>query len=271
MRKAALLVLILVYYAGLRAQQVTGLVQEQGKPLPGASIALKNDKDSSVVKLSISNSSGEYGFSPVAPGKYFITVSHIGFTPQSSASFQTLTGETNHIAAITLPRAAHQLHQTVVTGHKPLVEARTDRVVLNVEGNINEVGSDALELLRKSPGVTVDKDNNLSLNGKSSVQVYVDGRPTYLSSGNLADYLRTLSSSSIESIEIISNPSAKYDAAGNAGIINIRLKKNRAYGTNMSVTAGYNIGTYSKYNGAFSFNHRDRNINIFGDYSYNHN
>lgn len=172
---------------------------------------------------------------------------------------------------VTLSRVSKELLETTVTAHKPLVEVKPDRLILNVEGSINEVGTDALELLRKSPGVTVDKDNNLSVNGKNGVQVYIDGRPTYLSAGNLADYLRTLSSASIESIEIISNPSSKYDAAGNAGIIDIRLKKNKAYGTNMSVSAGYNIATYSKYNGAFTFNHRDRNINIFGDYSYNHN
>jgi hypothetical protein len=110
----------------------------------------------------------------------------------------------------------------------------------------------------------------LSLNGKNGVQVYIDGRPTYLSAANLADYLKTLQSSSIESIEIIGNPSARYDAAGNAGIINIRLKKNQAFGTNASFSAGYNIGTYSKYNGSFGFNHRNRDINIFGDYSFNH-
>ncbi|HLZ86931.1 MAG TPA: outer membrane beta-barrel family protein [Puia sp.] len=270
MRILSLFLLLILSYGSLQAQQVSGLTQDdRGKPLSGASVALKNAKDSSVVKLGISGSSGQYEFSPVAPGHYFVTVTHIGFVPQNSASFLTKQEGRIQTPAISLSRMPKELREAVVTGRKPLVEVKPDKIVLNVEGSINEVGSDALELLRKSPGVTVDKDNNLSVNGRNGVQVYIDGRPTYLSVANLGDYLKTLQSSSIASIEIISNPSAKYEAAGNAGIINIRLKKNQAYGTNMTVSAGYNIGTYSKYNGAFSFNHRDQRFNIFGDYSYN--
>lgn len=271
MRKTALLLLIVLSIESLNAQQVTGFARDdQGKPLAGASVALKNDKDSSVVKLSISNSAGQYEFSPVAAGRYFVTISHIGFVPRNSASFDTAPDSIVQAPEIALSHITKVLQEAVVAARKPLVEVKPDKIILNVEGSINEVGSDALELLRKSPGVTVDKDNNLALNGKNGVQVYIDGRPSYISGSTLADYLKTLQSSSIESIEIISNPSAKYDAAGNAGIINIRLKKNQAYGTNMTVSAGYNIGTYGKYNGSLSLNHRDRNINLFGDYSYNH-
>lgn len=269
MRKTALCLLILLSYAELKAQRVAGVTQDdQGKPLSGASVALKNHKDSSVAKLSISNTSGQFEFPAVAAGDYFITVSHVGYTTQSSASFKT-SGDVQ-VPAIVLPRVSRELRQAVVTGTKPLVEVRNDRIILNVEGSINEIGADALELLRKSPGVTVDKDNNLSLNGKNGVQVYVDGRPTYLSGTTLADYLKTLPSSQIASVEIIANPSAKYEAAGSAGIVNIRLKKNTAYGTNMSMSAGYNLGTYSKYNANLNVNHRDAHWNIYGDYSLNH-
>ena len=271
MRIFVLFFLSMLSCACLKAQQISGLAKDdQGKPLAGASIALKNYKDSSVVKLSISTTSGQYEFSPVAPGRYFVTISHIGYAARSSATFDLLPAANALAPETVLSRAPKALKQVEVAGRKPLVEVRMDKVILNVEGSINEVGSDALELLRKSPGVTVDNNNNLGLSGKNGVQVYVDGRPTYLSGATLADYLKTLQSSSIESIEIISNPSAKYDAAGNAGIINIRLKKNMAYGTNMNLSAGYNIGIYSKYNGALSFNHRDEKLNIYGDVSYNH-
>lgn len=271
MRKTALCLLFLLSYAGLKAQQVTGLAQDdQGKPLAGASIALKNNKDSSVVKLSISNTSGQYSFSAIAPGRYFVTISHIGYTAQSSANFESTADGNVEVPAVVLVRVPHELRQTVVTAQKPLIEVKNDRLILNVEGNINEVGTDALDLLKKSPGVTSDKDNNLSLNGKSGVQVYVDGRPTYIAGATLADYLKTLQSSSIASIEIISNPGAKYEAAGSAGIINIRLKKNTAYGNNLAASAGYNVGIYSKYNANVNFNHRDAHFNIYGDYSFNH-
>ena len=126
------------------------------------------------------------------------------------------------------------------------------------------------ELLRKSPGVSVDKDDNISLSGKSGVQVYIDGKPSPLSGTDLSNYLKSLQSSQIESIELITNPSAKYEAAGNAGIINIRLKKNKAYGVNGSINSGWNIGTYAKYNEGVSLNYRYKKVNLFGNYNYNY-
>jgi len=271
MRTPALFLLTALSCQCLKGQQLTGFARDdQGKPLAGASIALKNGKDSSVVKLGISDSSGRYAFSPVATGRYFVTISHIGYLQQSSADFDTQPDGVTYAPETRLNPVSRELREAVVGAGRPLVEVRNDRIVLNVEGNINAIGSDALELLRKSPGVTIDKDNNLSLEGKSGVQVYIDGRPTYLSGAALTGYLQTLSSSLVGSIEIITRPSAHYDAAGSAGVIDIRLKKNSAYGTNMSVSAGYNIGTYGKYNAAFSFNHRDGRLNIYGDYTFNH-
>lgn len=271
MRTTLLLLTVFCLPVILHAQQIDGITQDdQGKPLSASSITLKKAKDSSVVKLAISDAKGRYSLSDIPPGSYFINVSHIGYTPRNTPVFE-VTAETITAPAITLSKAASDLKEAVVTSRKPVIEVRADKIVLNVEGSINAVGQDALELLRKSPGVLVDKDNNLSISGKNGVQVYIDGRQTPLSGNDLAEYLKTIQSSSIESIEIISNPSAKYDAAGNAGIINIRLKKNKSFGTNGSINAGFNQGFYSKYNGGFSLNHRDRNINVFGNYSYNHN
>ncbi|RYE00564.1 MAG: TonB-dependent receptor, partial [Sphingobacteriales bacterium] len=157
-----------------------------------------------------------------------------------------------------------------VAARKPVIEVKADKMIVNVEGTINATGNDALELLRKSPGVLVDKDDNLSIAGKSGVQVYIDGRPTPLSGTDLANYLKTLQSSQIENIELITNPSARYEAAGNAGIINIRLKKNKNFGANGSVTAGYSVAHYSKYNGGLSLNYRNKAVNLYGNYNYNY-
>ena len=270
MRIATLFLLSLVCYAKSEAQQITGSSHDdQGKPLAAASVVLKKTKDSSVVKLSISDAEGQYEFSAIPEGQYFVTISHVGYVPVNSAAFR-VEGVSVHIPAVVMARASRELKEVEVAARKPLVEVKPDKIVLNVENSINAVGEDALELLRKSPGVTVDKDNNLSLGGKNGVQVYVDGRPAYLSGSDLAEYLKTILSSSVESIEIISNPSAKYEAAGSAGIINIRLKKDKSFGTNLTAGAGYDIGTYSKYNGNFSFNHRDKELNVFGDYTFNH-
>ena len=112
----------------------------------------------------------------------------------------------------------------------------------------------------------IDKDDNISLAGKNGVQVYIDGKPSPLSGTDLANFLKSLQSAQIEAIEIITNPSAKYEAAGNAGIINIKLKKNKSFGTNGSVNLGYVQGTYAKGNGGLNLNYRNKNINLFGNF-----
>ncbi len=198
-----------------------------------------------------------------------MTISNLGFATKNSPAFAIGASGTTEAPEMLLSKAAANLKEVVVTYHKPMIEVKADKIVMNVEGSINAVGEDALQLLRKSPGVMVDKDDNLSLSGKNGVAVYIDGRPTPLTGKDLSEYLKSIQSSSIESIEIISNPSAKYDAAGNAGIINIKLKKNKSFGTNGSVNAGYAIGTFPKYNAGFSFNNRSSKVNVFGNYNYN--
>ena len=272
MRKITMLTVSLILIVSAFAQQVTGNVNDQqGKALSNSTVSLLNAKDSSVVKLEASNTNGAYKFSGIKAGRYLIGITHIGYQPVYSAPFEFSGSGDISVPALQVAKMTGNLKEVVVNSKKPMVEVKADKTILNVEGTINSVGTDALELLRKSPGVMVDKDDNLSLSGKNGVQVYVDGRPTPLSGKDLSDYLKTLQSSQIEAIEIITNPSAKYDAAGNAGIINIRLKKNKSFGTNGSVNAGYGIGIYPKYNGGLSLNHRNKNINLFGNYTYTNN
>jgi len=272
MRKIGLLITSCFLMMSVFAQQVTGNVKdEQGKALSNSTVSLLNAKDSSVVKLAASNSNGSYVFNGIKAGQYIVSMSYIGYATVYSSAFEySGTGDLT-VPALQVSKMTGELKNVVVTSKKPMVEVKADKMVMNVEGTINAVGNDALELLRKSPGVMLDKDDNISMAGKNGVQVYIDGRPTPLSGKDLADYLKSLQSSQIESIELITNPSAKYDAAGNAGIINIKLKKNKAFGTNGSVNGGYGIGVYPKYNGGLSLNHRNKNINIFGNYTYNNN
>ncbi|MGI8582588.1 MAG: outer membrane beta-barrel protein [Chitinophagaceae bacterium] len=266
-----LLLLICVFTGAISyAQKITGsLKDDQGKSLQGATVSLKRSKDSAVVKFGVTNSSGGYTFTNISNGKYFINTSHVGYAGKNSPAFEVNGEGEQRVPDVLLSKSLGTLKNVDITAAKPIIEVKADKTILNVEGSVNAVGQDALELLRKSPGVVVDKDENLSLSGKNGVQVYVDGRPTPLSGADLAAYLKTLQSSSIEAIEIITNPSAKYEAAGNAGIINIKLKKNKSYGTNGSVNFGYSIGTYPKYNTGFSLNNRNKYINVFGNYNYN--
>lgn len=251
------------------AQKISGNVKdEQGAAVSQCTVSLLSAKDSSVLKLEVTNKEGNYSFQ-TATGKYLVTISHVGYQKYYSAVFE-VTGDMA-IPGIKLQKVAENLQGVTVSSKKPLIEVKADKTIMNVEGTINAIGNDLMTLLRKSPGVLVDKDDNLSLAGKNGVQVYIDGKPTPLSGADLAAYLKNIQSSEVEAIEIITNPSAKYDAAGNAGIINIRLKKNKTFGTNGSFNAGYNVGYYSKYNAGLSLNHRNKRINVFGNYNYNNN
>jgi iron complex outermembrane receptor protein len=268
MRKLFLFFATIITLAS-NAQQISGFAKDaDGKPLNGATVSLLKDTGRAIVKYTVTKDNGAYLFENVKSGKYRVTASHVGFTPVVSPVFE-LNAENISAPEIKLAKASGQMNNVTVTATKPIVEVKADKTILNVEGTINSVGSDALELLRKSPGVLVDKDENLSVNGKNGVQVYIDGRPTPLSGQDLSNYLKSIQSSNIEAIEIITNPSAKYEAAGNAGIINIRLKKNKSLGTNGSINAGVNFGVYPKYNTGIVLNHRTKNMNIFGNYSYN--
>lgn len=259
-----------LFTVSVSAQKVAGVVKdEQGKALHGASVTLKSAKDSSTIKYGASSASGTYEFTGIRSGKYFVYSTFVGYASKGSPAVEVNGANAVIVPDIILNKTSGNLKEVLVNGQKPVVEVQADKTVLNVEGSVNAVGQDALELLRKSPGVMVDKDDNLSLSGKNGVKVYIDGRPSPLSGADLAAYLKTLQSSSVEAIEIITNPSAKYDAAGNAGIINIRLKKNKSFGTNGSVNAGYSIGTFPKYNGGFSINNRNKRVNLFANYNYN--
>jgi iron complex outermembrane recepter protein len=269
MRITALFLLAFFSYGLLRAQDISGTtVDSAGKPLLFASLLLKKFTDSSFrnYRETYSDTNGFYKFYRIPPGRYYVSVTAAGFVTDSSTAFEK-TDSSLHIPPISL-RLRGNITDVVVTAFRPLIEVKPDKIVVNVENTINAVGEDALGLLRKSPGVTVDNTNTISLNGKSSVQIYIDNRPTYLSGPALAQYLGTLQSSSIEAIEIIANPSARFEAAGTGGIINIRLKKDKSLGTNVTAGLNYNLGTYSKYTANLSFNTRNKDLNFFGDYTY---
>ena len=272
MRKPATIFLSLILLSSaVSAQKVSGTVtDQQNKGLDKTTVSLLRSMDSSVVKLSVTDKDGNYSI-PVSEGSYLVSVSHIGYDPLYSKQFTVSGTGSVTVETLSMAKTEKAMQAVVVTSQKPMVEVKADKTILNVEGTINATGSDALELLRKSPGVMVYKDDNLSVAGKTGVQVFIDGKPSPLTGQDLSNYLKTLQSAQIEAIEIITNPSAKYEAAGNAGIINIRLKKNKTFGTNGSVNAGYNIGVYPKYNGGFALNHRNKHMNIFGNYNYNDN
>ncbi|MDQ3843561.1 MAG: outer membrane beta-barrel protein, partial [Bacteroidota bacterium] len=265
-----LLLLITATTIVSQAQQISGIAKdENGSPLNGATVNLLKAADSSITKLALTKADGSYYFTGIREGNYKVLVTYVGYKPASSSKFPFSSSDVT-VPELRLSKITGNMNNVTLTARKPMVEVKADKTILNVEGTINAVGSNALELLRKSPGVLLDKDDNISLAGKNGIQVYVDGRSTPLSGQDLAHYLKSIQSSQIEAIELITNPSAKYDAAGNAGIINIRLVKNKAFGTNGSVNAGWNMGITAKYNAGASLNYRNKYVNIFSTYNFSY-
>lgn len=232
-----------------------------------ANVILKSAEDSSMVKGAISNDDGDFEIAAVSYGSYFLSVSFIGFNSYDSEIFQLSSAE-KKMEPVLLTAANTELSEITVTALRPILEMKADKVVFNIDGTINAAGENALDLLRKSPGVTIDNNENVNLLGKSGVKVFIDGKESQLSGEDLSSFLKSMQSDQLDAIEIITNPSAKYEAEGNAGIINIKLKKDKNHGTNVFLNAGYAKGIKQAYNGSVAANHRNKWLNVFAKYGY---
>lgn len=253
------------------AQSITGVVVNEGSSkISACTVTLTNMATKKMVKLTATNKQGEYIFENIKVDSFQITISHIGYVDFKTTILTAQKTEDQILPITILQKNKNNLTEVVVTAKRQMLEVKADRMVVNVEGTINAVGSDALELIRKAPGVAVDQNENIQMSGKNGVQIYIDGKPSPLTGEDLANYLKALQSSQIDALDLITNPSAKYEAAGNAGIINIKLKKNKTLGTNGSVQAGYAIGVKSKYNAGFNVNNRTKKVNLFANYNYNY-
>lgn len=268
MKKHIYILLFSSFFSFLgKAQSITGLVtDEHHQPVDKASAALYRKADSTLIKMELTDM-GRYHFTNIQNGQYFVSVSHIGYAAANTPVF-SIEGSAFSLPDLELKKSSAALQSVVVVARKSIVEVKADKTVMNVSGSVNSIGSDALELLRKSPGVQVDKDDQISLNGKNGVQVYIDNRPSPLRGQELAAYLKSLPSGQIERIELIANPPANYDASGTGGIIQIRLKQNKASGWNGSVSGGWAMGARPRYDGGLSLNYRNRKISVFSQYNY---
>lgn len=247
------------------------IVDKQNKPVEFATVSLLNAQDSALVRGAISNAAGDYVLQEITEGRYLLSASMLGYSKSWMGPITVVAGDSQRLPPLQLQDAVKQLKSVTVVGQKPMIEQQADRMVVNVEGSILSTGNTALEVLEKSPGVVVDQDGNISLNGKQGVTIILDGKRTYLSGADIANMLKNMPSDALEQIELITNPSAKYDAAGSAGIINIKTKKGRNRGTHGNVTVGAGYGRFEKVNSGLTFNHRQNKLNYFGSYNWGMN
>ncbi len=250
---------------------IRGIVieKENGNALSYATICLA-DADNKTICGTTSSDDGAFVLSTDAAGNFILKVSFIGFLDTIIPITLENSITSIDVGKIPLISSQSNLTSAVVTAKVPVIEQKLDKIVMNVSESVATQGSNALEVLRKAPGVSVDPSGNILLNG-NSVQVWIDGRPSNLSGEELQILLSGTDGSSIDKIEIIAHPSAKYDASGSGGIINIKTKKNFAKGLNGSLKGSYNISPNDKplnqTNGALSLSYRNDKSNTSINYS----
>ena len=265
--RTAFLTFFLLFFAGMVVGQtvpLSGKITDKQLPVADA-IVLLLASDSSLVKTAITDEQGAFAFDAVDGQTYYIKATAETFEDYLSGPI-AVNGATV-LPDIALVSMASNVEEVVVVAKKPYLERQPGKLILNVENSIGATGSSAFELLEKAPGVSINSNDVISLSGKSGIIVQINGKAAPMSGTELANYLRGIPSSAIEKIELITNPSSKYDAAGNA-IINIKLKKDSRLGTNGTITASYGQGVYPKTNEGISINHRTKKLNIYGSYNF---
>ena len=246
--------------ASIRGQ----LQSVEGVAIAFANLGLYNAADSSLYKAETSNEAGVFSLNGLDAGTYYLKAAGIGFGNLQKSGLRLDANQALDLGVLVLSANAIQLDEMTVKASRVMVEIKPDRTVFNVEGTINSAGSDALSLLRKAPSVTVDNNDNINVLGRAGVLLYVDGKRLPLTGDDLTNYLQNLPAEQIDRIEIITNPGAKYEAEGNAGIIDLRLKRDQNLGANGSVNATYSQGIYYKANLSGSGNYRNKRFNAFG-------
>jgi len=255
------------------AQKITGnilgsVVDGAEAKIQASTITLHKAADSSLAKITISDEKGNYSFDKMPLGKYFVSASASGYEKTSSDVF-ILSDEksTINIKPIMLNRSVKMGGDVVIQSKRPLVQVKPGKMIVNVDASPSNAGLNALEVLEKSPGISLDNDGNISIKGKGGVIVMIDGKLTYMKGAELTNLLKSIQSNNLDQLEIMTNPPSKYDAEGNNGMINIKTKKGLGLGFNGSAIsavsyAGKDLVTYSQ---NLNLNYRNAKTNVYSN------
>lgn len=238
---------------------------DQHEPMDDVAVELFRIADSTLVKIYLSDSAGLVSIAALpSTNNYRLRIGKPGYSDQT-----IILNKKSSYHEVVLQEKKNMMETVTVTSKKAFIEQHHDRTVVNLDAGITNVGTNVLEALEKMPGISLDRDGNISLKGKSNVLVLIDGKQTYLGSADLATLLSGMNASEVSQVEIMEQPPARYDAAGNAGVINIRTKKNRQKGFNGTVNTVLAQGRYPKNNNSMQLNYRSGKFNYFLNYSFN--
>lgn len=247
------------------------IIDENKISLPFPSVFLKQEKDSLIYKSQVGGEDGVFSFTSIKEGRYFLEISVMGYgTFKKHGVLVQANAAVLDVGSIQLFPSSKTLQLVNISGRIPLIERRADKTIVNLDQHMQSSTS-IMEVMDKLPGVQVNPvDDQISLNGRA-IQIYIDGKATPLSADALASLLKGMSPSSIQKIELIGNPSAKYDAAAGAGIINIIRKRNYKAGLNGNAFANIGQGKYSKQVGGLNLNYKGNGFNVLLNTNYNYN
>ncbi len=249
---------------------VKGIISSGSRPIENATVSILQTKDSALVKAEVSKKDGSFDLDHIRQGNFLVSISRVGYATSYKKIAITESDNAVNLGTVELVQGATNLGGVTVVGKKPFIENKIDKTVVNVEASPTSTGLSAMEILEKSPGVSIDNNDNISVKGKSGVIILIDGKPSYLSGQDLANYLKNMPANQLDQIEIMTQPSAKYDASGNSGIINIKTKKNKANGFNGTISTSAIFANYFKNTNSINFNWRQGKMNLFGNYGYSH-
>lgn len=267
MKLVVLFIFTCVFYNTQAQSNITGVLYDTDSlETPFTPVAIFKKIDSSLVKVATTNDKGLFNLENIAEGSYFLKATFVGLPDLIIDNLELTSNENKDLGSLYFVMT--ELDMVVITGQRSLIEVKPDRTIFNVQGTINSTGSNALELLRKAPSVNVDNNDNISVLGRSGVRVYIDGKQLPLAGADLSNYLKNLPADQIDRFEIITTPGAKYDAEGNAGIIDIRLKKDKSMGANGSLSTTFTQGELTRYNVNGTGNYRNKTFNVFGGAGY---
>lgn len=247
--------------------QISGrIVDDTGQALPNCTVMLYDKQASTLTNGLISDINGLFTIQIKVKGFYLLEISILGF--EKNISLLEVKDEDIQLGDILLKESAINLSEITVTALKNEIEFSPGKTTVNLSSPLIKASSNILDVLKTMPGVFVREDGTVSLNGQSGSQIIVNGKPTYLSGENLINLLRSMPTASVNKIELITHPSAQYDAAGNSGIINLHMDKHFFKGTSLSAHTRYTQGKYASGDIGFNFAYRDGKLCLFSDYSY---
>ncbi|APU69280.1 outer membrane beta-barrel family protein [Christiangramia flava] len=243
--------------------RISGTVMdgELNEPIPYATVVI-NDLEGNLVTGITSDDNGSFSIENIKSGVYVFKIQFIGYKTYTKEIHIDRNSQKIDLGTIRLEPDVAMLDETVVVAERTTIEQRVDRKIINVGKDLMTTGASASELMQNVPSVNVDQDGNISLRGNSNVRILVDGKPTNMDPAQL---LKQIPSTSIKSIELITNPSAKYNPEGMSGIINIVLHKNANQGFNGNLNTGLTQGVNTRFNGSLDMNYRTGKFNFYGN------